>query len=41
MNPQEKHKGHPKQIITGHFGPHRAKMICVKCKAWVKWVKKS
>jgi hypothetical protein len=39
MNIQEQHRGHPKQRIQGQWGPHRAKMICLKCGgAWVKWL---
>lgn len=37
--PQQQHRGHPKEIIRGLFGPHRAKMVCRKCHgAFVKWV---
>lgn len=41
MNIQQKHKGHPKQTVYGDFGPHKAKMICMKCKCWVKWLPKN
>jgi hypothetical protein len=41
-NIQRRHLGHPKQIIFGPFGPHPAKMICLKCDgAWIKWMSKN
>lgn len=36
--PVEQHRGHPKQIIPGPFGPHAGKMQCLLCKKFVKWV---
>ena len=39
--PIDLHKGHPKKIIKGPFGPHQAKMICRKCNgAFVRWISK-
>ena len=35
-----KHILHPKQIITGPFGPHSAKLVCRKCGCWIKWISK-
>jgi hypothetical protein len=36
-NPIIKHLFHPIKLIDGPFGPHRAKIICKKCKQFVKW----
>ena len=33
------HRGHPKRIVYGNFGPHKAKMECALCKCWIKWMK--
>jgi len=24
--------------VRGNWGPHRAKKMCIDCKAWIKWV---
>jgi hypothetical protein len=40
QKPVEKHRGHPKRIVLGPFGPHAAKMECMVCKCFVKWVSK-
>jgi hypothetical protein len=37
----DQHRGHPKRIVAGPFGPHQAKMECVLCRAFVKWVPKN
>jgi len=36
-----KHQLHPKQIVLGPFGPHAAKLICRRCKCWIKWIAKN
>jgi hypothetical protein len=38
--PTVKHLDCPCKILRGSFGPHKAKMICVKHNAFVQWVSK-
>lgn len=38
MTALSKHTLHPKKLVLGPFGPHRAKLVCVKCGVWIKWI---
>lgn len=38
--PVDAHRGHPKQNISGPFGIHGGKQICIKCNCFVKWLRK-
>lgn len=36
-NVPNKHLNHDITIVLGPFGPHHSKMMCLKCKKFVKW----
>lgn len=45
INPKEKHRGHPKRIVSldhGGMGPgrHYGRVECVLCKQFVAWASK-